>query len=289
MNLEEYLNRRFVPSTVKSYLREIELFRQAVPDAEQAEYHRISRYLSELRSTRNYAPTNLQRILASLKAYYDYLLEEAKVIRLHPCRSLQLRDVRRQADDPQDWFSPEELKRLLEPRPERYAGLWERNAVVIHLLLYQAVTSGELVALETGDWERNTIRLKGSHKLHARELLLEPTVQLPALEQYVREIRPRLAAHPGAKPGNALILGKLGTALTRDEIQYIVSTYADLFPGKNLNPRTIRASVIRNLLEQFDLRTIEHFSGLKTLSSVMRYQGPDPTALSQIDRFHPLQ
>jgi len=286
MNLEEYLNRRFAPSTVKSYLREIELFRQAVPDAEQADYHRISRYLSELRSTRNYAPTNLQRILASLKAYYDYLLEEAKVIRLHPCRSLQLRDARRRADDPRDWFSPEELKRLLEPRPERYAGLGERNAVILHLLLYQAVTSGELVALEVSDWERNTIRLKGSSKLHARELLLEPEVQLPALERYVREVRPQLA---GAQSGNALILGKLGTALTRDEIQYIVSTYADLFPAKNLNPRTIRASVIRNLLEQFDLRTIEHFSGLKTLTSVMRYQGPDPTALSQIDRFHPLQ
>jgi len=284
MNLEAYLNRRFAPSTVKSYLREIELFRQAVPDAEQADYHRISRYLSGLRS--KYAPANLQRILASLKAYYDYLLEEAKVIRLHPCRSLQLRDARRRADDPRDWFSPEELKRLLEPRPERYAGLGERNAVILHLLLYQAVTSGELAALEVSHWNRNTIRLKGSSKLHARELFLEPEVQLPALERYVREVRPQLA---GAKSGNALILGKLGTALTRDEIQYIVSTYADLFPAKNLNPRTIRASVIRNLLEQFDLRTIEHFSGLKTLTSVMRYQGPDPTALSQIDRFHPLQ
>ena len=69
------------------------------------------------------------------------------------------------------------------------------------------------------------------------------------------------------------MLTKLGTPEKGEGISYLISTFKGLFPERNLNPKTIRQSVIADLLKQGkDLRLVQVFAGHKYPSSTERYR-----------------
>lgn len=72
---------------------------------------------------------------------------------------------------------------------------------------------------------------------------------------------------------NAFILGKLGNRITVDDINYLVSTYKELFPDRNLNPGTIRQSVISNWLNEkkLPLEQVQLMSGQRWISTTVKY------------------
>ena len=47
-----------------------------------------------------------------------------------------------------------------------------------------------------------------------------------------------------------LFIGKLGNCETIDGLHYLIESQRNLFPGRKLNPKTIRQSVIVNLLKK---------------------------------------
>jgi integrase/recombinase XerD len=73
-------------------------------------------------------------------------------------------------------------------------------------------------------------------------------------------------------------------------LYYLVETFKPLFPDRNLNAKTIRQSVITNLLKQKkDLRVVQVFAGHKKPSSTERYR---QTGLEELKaavlKHHPL-
>ena len=70
--LKEYLKSNYKASSVKTYLREINIYLQANPQAATATYKDITNYLNEQRKTQK--PSSIQRILQSIKKYYNYLV-----------------------------------------------------------------------------------------------------------------------------------------------------------------------------------------------------------------------
>ena len=108
-----------------------------------------------------------------------------------------------------------------------------------------------------------------------------------SLAKYLEDDRPKLLK----QETEALLIGKLGNAETGEGIGYLVETLKSRFGNRKLNPRTIRQSVIANLLKDGnDLRLVQAFAGHKYPSTTERYRQTGIEQLQQaIERHHPLQ
>jgi len=288
MNFETYLKERVAPSTAKRYLREIELFflsaEEKNMDPVTATYQQIMDYLGELRNK-----TKSKRINCSLhgiKKYYTYLIATGQR-KGHPCRYIKLRDKQGRDIQLQDLFKPTELEQLLEKK-ERYKLLKNRNQIVISLFIYQGLTNGEVTNLQLDaiNLEQGTIRILPGRKTNARTLKLQ-SKQVFWIMNYLQEDRPRLLKTESKK----LIISSRGTEETGEGICYIIETQRYLFPTRKLNAKTIRQSVITNLLKEGkDLRIVQAFAGHKYPSTTEKYKQTQVEELkNQILKYHPLK
>jgi len=283
--LKEYLNKRHTEATAKRYLRDIEIYQKANPNHKTATYGDLMDYIGELR--KKYSnPESIKTILHSIKKYYSYLVFIRERTD-HPCKFIYLKEKQNRNIQLQDLFTTEELELLLE-RKERYQNLKIRNQVILSLLIYQGLTTGELTRLETNDidLEKAEIYIKSSSKLNSRTLKLKPK-QILSFHKYMSELRPKMMK----KPTDSLIINKLGNPETGEQISYLVSTFKHLFPERNLNPKTIRQSVITNLLKSGnDLRVVQVFAGHKYPSATEKYKQTNVEELKkQVQKYHPLQ
>jgi integrase/recombinase XerD len=111
--------------------------------------------------------------------------------------------------------------------------------------------------------------------------------QIMLFYKYIHEIRPEIIS----ENTNQLLLNIRGKALKADNINYLIETFKNHFPDKNLNAKTIRQSVIANLLKEGkDLRVVQVFAGHKNPSSTEKYRQTGLEELrSAIQKYHPLQ
>ncbi|MBK7964787.1 MAG: tyrosine-type recombinase/integrase [Bacteroidetes bacterium] len=88
-----------------------------------------------------------------------------------------------------------------------------------------------------------------------------------------------------------LFIGKLGNPETHDGFHYLIESQRKLFPHRKLNPKTVRQSVIVNLLMQGkSLIEVQLFAGHHHLSTTERYIQKDLSKMrTELDRFFPLK
>lgn len=269
ITFERYLHRiGHTESTARSYLFASRIFLQDNPKAEQFNYKDVVNYLNE--KSQDYSNNNTKVFLLNgMKKYFDYLVEIGRR-EDHPCKTFQLRNLRKREIIHQDLFSGKELELLME-REERYEDLKLKNQVIISLLIYQGLTSAEIVALNTShiDLDRGTVFVRASKKISQRHLELNNR-QYRLFDQYLNDGRKKLLR----EPTDALVLGKLGSRISVDDVHYIVSTAKGLFPDRNLTPATIRQSVIANWLNErhIPLEQVQILSGQKWVSTTLKYR-----------------
>jgi integrase/recombinase XerD len=285
--LEEYLQQKHTAKTAEAYLREIEAYLQSFPKARTAVYKDIVEYLGALRK-RYDNPATVNRILCSIKAYYDFLSHTGKR-KDHPARAIFLRDNTSRDIQLQDLFTEKELETLLE-RKERFNLLTYRNRVLTGLLIYQALLPTELENLTINEINLNqgTVYIKGTSKTNARELPLKPT-QIMLLNQYLNEIRPKLLK---GSIDQSLLIGSRGEPMKGEDItKHVKRSFKNKFKGRNVNVTTIRQSVITNLLKAGnDLRIVQVFAGHKYPSATEKYKQTNVEALkSAIQSYHPIR
>jgi len=289
MTLHEYLQQKHPPATVKSYEREITIYLQKHPKAAKYNYKEVTGYIGELRSRYSNAG-NVGRIVQALKKYYHYLHTSGQR-KDNPAKAIRLRDNKTKHVQLQDLFTTAELFQLLQPRAERYPFLTARNKVVMSLLVNQGLKLGELVGLDIHhiSLAEGTIFVPGSGNTNKRTLQLKAE-QVMLLHGYIGEARPKLVT---ARTGNntKLLLSKLGQPLSVADIQYLVETFRNLYPERQLNPQTIRMSVIKNLLSAGnDIRVVQVFAGHKRPDATEKYkQSHIETLKTEIQKHHPLQ
>jgi integrase/recombinase XerD len=284
MKLQDYLNKRHTKGTADRYLRDIQIYRKANPNHKTATYSDIMDYIGKLRQQYK-NPQSVRTILYSLKKYYSFLVY-VKERKDHPCKFINLKDKQNRNIQLQDLFTSDELEQLLE-RKERYINLKTKNQVVLSLLIYQGLTTGELTRIELKDLdlEKAEIYIKSSSKLNSRTLKLK-SKQILIFHKYITEVRPKLLA----KQTEKLIINKLGNPETGEQISYLVGTFKHLFSDRNLNPKTIHQSVITNLLKSGnDLRIVQVFSGHKYPSATEKYKQTNVEELKkEVQKYHPL-
>ena len=283
-SLTEYLQENNAPSTVKRYLKEIELFLCSMESPQTATYGGIMDYLGLQRKRYKNVQT-IVCILSAIKKYYSYLIATNQRDD-NPAKSIRLRDNKQRDIQLQDLFSSEELESLLE-RKERYNDLKTRNKTIISLLINQALTTGEItkLTLENINLEEGTIYIKQGLKSNSRTLNLQ-TTQIMLLHEYIHQTRLKLLK----VISDQLIISKAGNPESGEQISYLIGTFKKQFRGRNLNPKTIRQSVITNLLKEKDLRKVQVFAGHKYPSATEKYKQSDVEELkNEVLKYHPLQ
>ena len=287
MSLKDYLHEHYTVDTASIYLQEIERYHLTRPEAVTAGYKDILSYIGALRSRYNNAST-LNRILCSIKAYYDYLCASGQRPD-NPAKSILLKDQRSRDIQLQDLLTMEELE-VLPNRPERYSRLVSRNKVLMSLLIYQALYPVELEALRVEDihLEAGTVRIQATAKTNGRELSLKPS-QILLIYDYIREIRPLLLKD---RTSDRLLIGQRGEPMTAEDItKHVKRSFTQRYPGRTVNAQTIRQSVIAHLLKQgHSLSVVQVFAGHKYPSSTERYrQSEIETLKAAIERHHPIR
>ncbi|MFN3405837.1 MAG: tyrosine-type recombinase/integrase [Cytophagaceae bacterium] len=287
MKLTEYLQKQYTPKTAKAYIREIEIFTAANPENKKYTYSEIINYIGVLR-TRYSNPKTINRILASIKAYYSYLCF-AGTRKDNPTKSILLKDKQSRDIQLQDLFATEELEVLLTAKKERFTNLDYRNKVLMSLLIYQALKPNEIEALECEEinLEEATVYIKSSAKNNSRTLALKAN-QILLFKKYLEEIRPKLVQENETK---SFIIGQRKGPMTAEDITKHIKRNYDIYRPRIVNALTIRQSVIANLLKQNnDLRIVQSFAGHKYPSTTERYKQNNVDALqTALQIYHPIR
>jgi integrase/recombinase XerD len=284
--LEKYLKKSLRQSTVKSYLYDIRTYQKSNKNADKYDYQKVMQYIEILR--KEHQVSHVKRVLASVKKYYEYLIEIGKR-KDNPARSIKLRDAKENPIQLQDLLTEKELEQLLEPRKERYPFLAKRNKIIMSLLVNQALRIGEIenIKLEDINLEKACLQIHETGVTNQRNLPLKAE-QILLLHNYINTDRNKLKTW--RNNNNSLLLGKLGTAVTKDDVDYLVSTYQKQIK-KKVSSTTIRQSVLANLLtKNNDLRVIQYFAGHKSPDTTEKYRQTGINALkTAIEKLHPIK
>jgi integrase/recombinase XerD len=289
MTFEQYMQQhQYEELTIKTYARAVELFVKTESDSEPYKYQDILNYMNK--KAIEYPTSDLKNvILASIKKYYDYLIEIGKR-QNHPCRNLFLKSAGINKHSPvllHELFSSKELELLLN-REVRNKNLKIRNQVIASLFIYQGLTAGEVTRLKLSniDLDKGTIFIKESRKNTRRILELVPR-QFRMINSYIDGEREKMFH----KEIDAFLVSQSGITMAKDDIHYLISTFKSLFPDRNLHPRTIRQSVIANWLNEkkLPLEQVQLMAGHRWISSTLRYRSNNTEEQREIiNRFHPL-
>ena len=284
--LTDYLLEKYSPQTVKIYHLDILRYigYMGEEQAEKASYRDIMEYTGYLRKTYQ-NPRTINRMLYGVKAWYFYLIESG-TREDHPCRQIKLKDARGTDIQLQDLFTSIEMEKLMQ-RKERFEAARLRNKVIISLLIYQGLRLTEItkLRLQDVDLEAGTLFIRAMPRAMARTLKLK-TPQVMLFYNYIHEIRPKLLR----TDTDRLVLTLRGSAENGEGINYLIETFKPMFPERNLNARTIRQSVITNMLrEGKDLRVVQVFAGHKKISTTEKYRQSGLEELqAAIEKYHPL-
>lgn len=285
LTIENFLHQDYSKQTVDSYMFAINHFLKMNPKAKRYKYKNIVQYMEEISQQQPNAKYRVV-ILSAIKKYYDYLVMNGFRAD-HPCKRLNIKVNSNQAIQVQNLFSSEELQ-LLMTRENRYENLDTRNNVLINLLIYQGLTSDEIIRLNVQDvdLDAGTIYIKASTNLKNRKLELLPQ-QIMLFFKYINEIRPKMLRSTTDK----LIITKLGKPIAVNSIHAMIEPLKPLFPDKNLNPQTIRMSVICNWLNEkkLALEHVQELAGHKWPGTTEKYIKADSLQQRElINRFFPL-
>ena len=286
MEIENYLQNELSKQTIKSYLYEIEKFKKHYKNPDKLNYQELMNYVELLR--KNYNPQSIRRTIYAIKKFYDYLLEIGKV-KYNIAKNIKIRDGKENPLQLQELLTEKELLQLLEPRKERYKILEKRNQIIISLLVNQAllVSDIENLRIENLDLKNAKIKVKSTGITNERILDLKAE-QILLFYEYLKEEREKMKEK---RPDNFyFLLNKLGSKITADDINYLVSTYQKDFT-KKITSVKIRQSVIKLKLDNGEnLRKVQYFSGHKHADTTEKYRETGIEALqTAINQFHPIK
>ena len=283
MEIENYLQNELSKQTIKSYLYEIEKFKKHYKNPEKLNYQELMNYVELLR--KNYNPQSIRRTIYAIKKFYDYLLEIGKV-KYNIAKNIKIRDGKENPLQLQELLTEKELLQLLEPRKERYKILEKRNQIIISLLVNQALLVSDIENLRIEDLDLKNAKIKVKSTGITNERILDlKAEQILLFYQYLQEDRELLEK----QKTSFFLLNKLGSKITADDINYLVSTYQKDFT-KKITSVKIRQSVIKLKLDSGEnLRKVQYFAGHKHADTTEKYRETGIEALqTAINQYHPL-
>ena len=238
------------------------MFDQVTPDV-------IRTYLARSLQQGHHKKT-LKRRLASLRHFYDYLVEQNLLVQnpflvIHsPKVGFRLPSV----------FAYPQLEHLFKENQKRTDTLVVRDMAMLEILYASGLRVSELIGLTLQDVQLKQRMMRVFGKGQKERLVPLTKNAQEALSHYLQHLRnPLLLKNPQHTTENHLFLNDQGSALTTRGVQYILKSIekkTGVF--MDLRPHTLRHSFATHLLENgADLRTIQELLGHASLNTTQIY------------------
>jgi integrase/recombinase XerD len=289
MTFEDYLYRKhYGTATVNLFHLFVKRLSEYVAQhgiaTEQCGYGEMLGFMQHLTNI-GYSKVNINRHLAGLTQYFDYL-KKTKQVQYNPIKKLRIRNLTERL--PHDILSKETLQKIYDSyRNESITG--KRDKMMLGLLVYQGLLQSELLRLEPQviDLEKGTVHIRKHSGANARLLKLEPFQILP-MQEYIKECRPKIIAIRG-ETSPYLFVSKglcknIGNSL-REMMDYVKRHNPEL-----KNQLHIRTSLISHWVKEKNLREAQYLAGHNSVNSTERYKKADlRSLLENLKRYHPLR
>jgi integrase/recombinase XerD len=224
---------------------------------------------------------HVKSMIASVRDYYKFLkVMDPQII--NPAINLYLKGERHKVvSGIIDFKELENLYQTFETTTNRH----KRNKIILGLLIYQGVTTEDLIKLEPGHLKlkEGKIYIPGNRKRHSRTLELKSS-QILELHEYLSEIRPQLLQQETSQ----LFISMEGKPELKNSLHHLFRTINKTNPEIH-NPGQIRQSTITYWLKTQNLRQVQYMAGHKYVSSTERYKTSNLENLqSKLEKLHPL-
>lgn len=269
--VESELENRLSSSTVSTYMYSINRFLLRYPNPKRITLSEIENYFLVLKKNGksvNYRNT----LLASIKAFYDILLD-LNEIKDHPCSNFTIAESKPTGKNFGALLTLEEMEILLGLKEERYKYQLNKNKAIIGLLIYQGLTSQELINLRLTDIDLDSceVHIKGGGQNRSRSIGLKPN-QISFLTKYIDTDRKQLLK----SNTDILFVSMRGVPMSVDGLHGFIEKLNGAI-SKKVSPMVIRNSVISYWLNvrKFPLEDVQIMAGHRYPSSTEMYIHPD--------------
>ena len=289
--LEEFIyflsvERGLSKNTLESYKRDIRSFleylkKNDIQDVSIASRELIVNYMQYLKENGK-ATSSISRNLASLRSFYQFLLQEG-ALEENPAQQV---DPPRLEKKLPRVLSFEEVESLLE-QPSDNDSIGPRDKAMLELLYASGIRVSELVVLNVTDFNPEVGFLRCRGKGMKERIVPIGSVSIRKVQDYLTRCRPYLVKNNDEK---SLFLNQHGRRLTRQGFWKILKKYAQ---QANLNgavtPHTLRHSFATHLLENgADLRSVQEMLGHSDISTTQIYTQITRRKIREIyDKTHP--
>lgn len=296
---ETYLqHKHYSSTTIKAHLQNVNLFitwlqQNNITQIELLQYNDLLQYAQQ-EQQRGITKATLNNRIGSINQYLGYLKKEEHLLH-NPASTFRIRDTATtvvqtplQYDELVQLYNSykvlDKVSLMVSNSIPEHVKIksnmaHQRNIVIVGLLIWQGLHSGELQLLQTEhiNLEAGTIYIPSTNKSNSRTLQLQ-TPQILSLHSYLYGgIRDQF------KPkGNELIVGSL-----RNIISALMEELKPLQPLIR-NALHIRASVLLHWLKLHNKRQVQYMAGHKWIDSTEKYAVQEMDSLTDaLSKFHP--
>ena len=240
-------------------------------------------YLLSLKE-RSYAATTKARKAAAAKSFFKFMVAEGN-IKDNPTQDLASPKVGKSLPKP---ISISQVRRLLEQPAKLSAPEAKRDRAMLELLYASGMRVSELVSLNLGDvYKEDGYYVRCFGKGYKERIIPIHEQAASTVEEYVKEVRPRLAR---SQDERALFLNARGERLTRQGLWQILKGHAKSAElGIEITPHTLRHSFATHMLSGgADLRSVQELLGHANISTTQVYTHLDTEHIRRTyDKSHP--
>lgn len=265
---KEYRNyltsvRKYPDNTVNSYLSDINIFKEYLSSLKinylKVDKDIIREYLKVLGNS-NYKSSSINRILSSLKNYYDYL-EYKHLIEYNP-----LKDLNRPKKEKRlpNFINNNDYEEIIKKSLERTDFIGRRNTLLLELLYSSGIRISEAINIKIKDINISDKSIRILGKGSKMRLVYFGEYAKEYLEEYLKVRNSSL---------EYLFLNKNNTPLTRRGAEYIISNLVKTsLLKKKVTPHTFRHSYATEMLNNgADIRSVQELLGHSSLSTTGIY------------------
>lgn len=273
-------------NTIEAYLRDVNQFilycsQNGTNLIEEVNSVYVTKYLEYLTFLKK-SDATITRIMASLRAYFNFLLSK-NIIETNPVKDVKGPKTTRKTPNVLD--SKEIMQLLSQPSGNDYKSI--RDRAMLELLYATGIKVSELIELKLSDVN---LQIGIVHLRSAKQDRIIPIYQEANkhLTEYCNNTRPALVQDNSEE---RLFTNMNGHAMTRQGFWKIIKYYADKANiKKDITPHTLRHSFAAHLLENgAQLKDIKEMLGHSDISSTQIYaQLIKNKYVQNYAKFHPL-
>ncbi|MCX7842486.1 MAG: tyrosine recombinase XerC [Clostridia bacterium] len=236
-------------------------------------------YMSFLSRERDINAASRARKVASIKSFFKYLTNKAKLLDTNPAIELESPKIMKKLPK---YLNIEESKRLLSAIEGENR---ERDYAIITLFLNCGLRLSELVSINLNKIKGDTLTVVGKGDKE-RTIYLNKACRL-AIEAYMR-VRPA----DGVKDKNALFLSERKQRISNKTVQHIVKKY---IKSSGLDPERYSTHKLRHTAATLmykhgnvDIRSLQEILGHESISTTEIYTHVDNPQLKKAVDSNPL-